>query len=233
MDGIRDSGPPTTSDLLYASISHRQPAILEYLLEIYPDACIAEDILLGPTYANPDLPTLKVLYDHDPSTIEYRMEHTQGCFTLLMEYCGSGDPLLPSFLLEMGANPNENGLILPIDPLQQATQFGQPLSLILLMIQCHVKIKLFHVLQAIYHKRTDLLDILLHHCQWKFAIYSRCGDKKVVRRAARDQSNDKVIVIVENYMRNQKKIRKWWQYLVGKFNGQHPSQPTMMRFATP
>ena len=207
----RDADTMHHSDLLYASVTHRQPATLTYLLEVYPYARVLNDTLLR--YAKPDVSTLKVLYDHDPSIIHYRMEHTQGSYTLLMEYCGTGDPTLASFLLNVGADPNEHGMILPINPLQQAIQFGQPASLILLMIQYHVKIDSFHIHHAIDFHRTDLLGILLHRCQWKYAAYIPSKERRNVRLAAYEKGNKESIAIVEDYMKSQMPYRKLWRFL--------------------
>ena len=208
VDMIYQSGPPATFDLLYASIYHRQPATLKYLLQIYPEAHVLNDTLLGPNYADPVLSILEVLYAHDPSVVDYRMEHTQGLYTLLMEYCGSGNPILPGFLLDKGANPNDDGRPLPIDPLEIAIRSKQPVSLILKMVQKDVDIRTFHVLQAVRHERTDLLDILLHHCQWKKAMYSTTKDKKSIKKAAYETGNKESIMIVGDYMKSQTLLKR-------------------------
>ena len=200
-------------DLLYASVSHKQPTTVSYLLEAYHGACILNDRLLGSDYANPDLPTLRVPYGYDPSIVHHRMEHIQGLYALLMDYCLSGNPTLLSFLLENGADPYENGYPLPTEPPEIANYAGQPPSLILAMIRARIKIRSWHVELAIRQQRTDILEIPLDHCQWEIELFSTRKDLERVTRTAQEVGGDRSIAIVDSCIEHKNRKGNWWRFL--------------------
>ena len=208
IDTIYPSGPPATSDMLHTAISHHQPAILELLLKTYPSVCILDDVLLGSTCANPDLPTLKVLHSYDSSIVNYNMEQNDGLDTLLGDYCRDGDPLLAEYLLDNGADPNKGGLPC-FGPLLTATTSDQPLSLINKIVQSGAKVSELDVLCAIRQQRADILELLLNQRRWEFHWSQRSTRKRILREA-HESKNREIISITENYM---KENRKWWQFL--------------------
>lgn len=108
VDVIHRSGPPATSDMLHTAVTNNQPETLRLLLQIYPSVNVSTDTLLGSEFANPDLPTLKVLHSHDPSIVNLEMGE-KGLGTLLEDYCHNDNLQRAEYLLENGASPNGTG----------------------------------------------------------------------------------------------------------------------------
>lgn len=212
IDAIDLSGPPATSDLLYAAVSHSQPAIIEYLLKLYPGACVATDVLLASSCAKPDLPTLKVLRSHDPSIVNYAMRYIDSLDYLLIDYCRSGDPRLASFLLDNGANPNIGGPPLPFfHPLPIAICSGQPLWLIGQLIRCGAKVSVGEVTCAIRQQRTDVLEMVLSSCHWIAYEHGPRTNMNEALREARDTKNEDVIKLMKTFIRDERR-KKWWHF---------------------
>ncbi len=76
------------------------------------------------------------------------MEQNDGFDTLLMDYCRGGDPRLPGYLLDNGADPNLGGLTF-MGALLTAINSDQPPSLISKMIECRAKVQILDVVYAI------------------------------------------------------------------------------------
>lgn len=213
IDFIPRSGPPATSALLYSAVTHNRPEILQFLLKTYPNASIASDVLLGSRYANPDLPTLKVLHSHDPSIVNYGMQQTDGMDYLLLDYCRDGDPQLAGYLLDNGADPNaEEFPALNFCPLQIAINSGQPPSLINKLIECGAKVSVMEVTYAIRKQRMDILELVLSHCQWRAYRQSPRKKMKEVLQKARETGNMELIALVKNQTRKAKKEMSCWQF---------------------
>ena len=210
IDPIDLSGPPATSDLLHTAVTHNQPAVLQLLLKTYPSACVSTDVLLSSTFANPDLPTLEVLRRHDPSIVNYFMDGNDGLDTLLTDYCRSGDPLRPTYLLDNGADPNLGGLLYLWGPLLTAIVSNQPPLLISKMIECNAKVQSLHVTYTIRESRVDILDMILRHCQWTAYKCPRKGLEHSLREA-QETSNREIISLTEKYLAIEKRKRRWWQ----------------------
>ena len=210
IDPIDPLGPPATSDLLHTAVTHNQPAVLQLLLKTYPSARVSTDVLLGSTFANPDLPTLEVLRCHDPSIVNYEMDENDGFDTLLIDYCRSGDPLRPTYLLDNGADPNLGGLPHFGGPLLTAIVSNQPPSLISNMIECNAKATSLHVTYTIRESRVDILDMVLRHCRWEVHRSPRQGLEKALREA-QETSNREIISLTEKYLAIEKSKRRWWQ----------------------
>ena len=206
------TGPPTTFEMLNTAIVHNRPMIVQLLLRIYPDTCVESDTLLGATRANPDLPTLKILCSHQPSIVNYAMcKDDLRLDTLLLDYCHYGDPRQAAYLLDNGADPNEGGLPHFGGPLTDAITSGQPPSLIHKFIQCRARILPLHAIFAVRDRRTDILEVLLEHCQWD-AHGSASKNKERLLFEAHETKNEELISLVKTHLNKRKDNKNWWQF---------------------
>lgn len=211
VDPIYRSGPSAIYDMVHKAVTHNRPAILKLLFEIYPSFCISHDALLGSTCANPDLPTFKVLHAHDPSIVNYELDE-KGLETLLMDYCRSGDPRLPEYLLDNGADPDWSGPPGIQSPLSAAITSDQPPSLISKIIRCGAEVRTIDVAYAMRQQRTDITALLLSGCQWEAYGTAREVNLKNALQDAHETRNEEIISIMEKYMKNEKTSEKyWWQ----------------------
>ena len=158
---IPSSGPPATSVLLTHAIIHARTNILAYLLAIYPTAPV--NTVLGSILAHPDLATFKILYGRDTGIVNHEFEDRT---TALMTACrdGAANPLLPTLLLDHGADPNESGLGLT-GPLVFAVQYEQPLSLIEMMIEKGARVTTAPISVAVRDRRIDVARYFLEKCR--------------------------------------------------------------------
>ena len=158
---VPSSGPPATSTLLAHAVIHARINILAHLLAIYPTAPV--NTVLGSALAHPDLATFKLLHARDPSIVNHEFEDKT---TALMTACRDGavNPLLPTFLLEHGADPNESGLGLT-GPLVFAVQYGQPLSLIKKMVDKGARVTTASINVALRDRRFDVARYFLEKCR--------------------------------------------------------------------
>ncbi|KAL8726755.1 MAG: hypothetical protein Q9181_005934 [Wetmoreana brouardii] len=125
------SAPPPTWKLITAAVRHARPSILALLLKTYPTVDLHRQSILDAALANPHLETFKLLHAHSPSIVNYEFESLNT--SLLMESCRGGNPLLPNYLLDNGADPNEGGFP-GAGPLFYAVQFDQPIEVVKKMV---------------------------------------------------------------------------------------------------
>ncbi|KAI4193865.1 MAG: hypothetical protein LQ350_008113 [Teloschistes chrysophthalmus] len=160
-DPVPSSGPAATSVLLAHAVIGARPNTLAYLLATYPTSSV-KSVLWG-AFEHPDLATFKLLYRRDPSIVNHEFESGE---TALMVACleGAPNPLLPTFLLENGADPNRSGLGLT-GPLVYAVEYKQPLSLIRMMVEVGASVKTVYIHVAIRHRRFDVAQFFLDRCR--------------------------------------------------------------------
>lgn len=125
------SSPPPTWKLIAAAVRHGRSSILALLLKAYPTINLNRQSILEAALANPDLETFKLLRAHSPSIVNYEFDALNT--SLLMESCRGGNPLLPHYLLDNGADPNEGGFP-GGGPLFYGVRFDQPLEVVVKMI---------------------------------------------------------------------------------------------------
>ncbi|KAL8786552.1 MAG: hypothetical protein Q9213_002688 [Squamulea squamosa] len=161
------------STLLAHAVLHSHLNIVAYLLSTYPTAPVVS--VLGLALAHPDLAIFDLLHKRDPGIVHHEFESGE---TALMVACrdGSGRPLLPTFLLDHGADPNESGLGLT-GPLAYAIEYGQPLVLIKKMVEAGAFVRVAPVIVAVRSHRTDVLEYFVDRC----TIYDQEVVKTVVR----------------------------------------------------
>lgn len=125
------SAPPPTWKLITAAVRNARSSILALLLKTYPTVNLHHESILDAALANPDLETFKLLHAHSPSIVNYGFDSLNT--SLLMESCRGGNPLLPNYLLDNGADPNEGGFP-GAGPLFYAVQFDQPVEFVRKMV---------------------------------------------------------------------------------------------------
>ena len=118
-------------ELITVAVRHARSSILALLLKTNPTIDLHRQSILDAALANPDLETFKLLHAHSPSIVNYEFDSLNT--SLLMESCRGGNPLLPNYLLDNGADPNEGGFP-GAGPLFYAVQFDQPMEVVKKMI---------------------------------------------------------------------------------------------------
>ena len=100
---------------------------------------------------------------------------------------GAPNPLLPTFLLENGADPNESGLGMA-GPLVFAVQYEQPLSLIKMMVEVGARVRAATVCVAIRVRRFDVAQYFLDSCR----VDDEADLEKYVQRDVLESGNEEV-----------------------------------------
>lgn len=152
------SAPPPTWKLVTAAVGHGQSSIVALLIKTYPAVNLNRQSILEAALAKPHLETFKLLHAHSPSIVNYEFDSLNT--SLLMETCRSGHPLLPDYLLDNGADPNEGGFP-GAGPLFYAVQFGQPLGVVVKMVNRGALVTNAVLIEAIRKQRTTVLEFLL------------------------------------------------------------------------
>lgn len=152
------SGPPSASQMVNTAVANQQPSILALLLTTYPSLSVQDDCILNAACANPDLDVFKMLHSRYPGIINH--EEYSGFSTALIEACHSGNPLIPNYLLDHGANPELGGLR-GMAALYSAVIAGQPVTLIAKMVDCGAILRSSAVAEAVRYRRIEQLPFLL------------------------------------------------------------------------
>ena len=176
------SAPPPTWKLIAAAVRHGHSSVVALLLKTYPSVNIKRQSILDATLAKPHLETFKVLHAHSPSIVNYEFDALNT--SLLMEACRGGNLLLPNFLLDNGANPNEGGFP-GAGPLFYAVRFEQPLDIIMKMVDRGALITNAVLTEAIRKQRTTILRFLLKRGGLKDPLKAlecahETGDKEII-----------------------------------------------------
>jgi len=227
-DPVPASGPPPTLSMLFIAVIHKRPAVLALLLQIYPKADIRSAGLLQAAVVNQHLETFKVLHAHDPSIVNF---HEFFCHeSLLIKACFGGNPLIPNYLLDNGADPKYGGLGL-MNCLYYAVELHQPLEVFSKMVGKGAHVSPVYITTAIRAKRPDVLAFLFRRFRFD-------NQMEVLRGAlveAHETKDQDIIMLIEKLikMENRKSAeefesvssikkeswhekgagenRKWWQ----------------------
>lgn len=204
--------------MITTAVEQKQSAILEYLLSTYPKWNLCDPSLVRQAFANPNLKTFQVLHLHYPDIIN--MEIRSSNSTVLWESCSGGNPLIPNYLLDHGADVNEGGLP-GQNPLFAAVSQMQPVTLVKKMVGLGAIITPNVMRAAIYHQQVSSLEFLL-----KVGPYYRMNS---YLEQARETKNEEIIAVVERRAKNPTKAerrseavsarakktesgtKKWWQ----------------------
>ena len=176
------SAPPATWKLITAAVGHGQSPIVALILKTYPTVTLNRQSILEAALAKPHLETFKLLHAHSPSIVDYGFDSLNT--SLLMEACRSGDTLLPNYLLDNGADPNEGGFP-GAGPLFYAVKFEQPLEIIVKMVDRGASVTNVVLKEAIRKQRTAILEFLLKQVglrdpQRAFEWAHETGNKEII-----------------------------------------------------
>lgn len=61
------------------------------------------------------------------------------------------------------------------------------------------------------HQRVDILEMLLSQCRWEAYASPRKNMEEPLREA-HETKNKEIIPPMEDYLKNKKAKRKWWQF---------------------
>lgn len=188
------SDPPPTWKLVTAAVGHRQSAIVALILKTYPTVDLNRQCVLEAALAKPHQETFKLLHAHCPSLVNYEFDSLNT--SLLMEACRSGHPLLPNYLLDNGANPNEGGFP-GAGPLFYAVKFEQPLGVIVKMVDRGALVTNAVLYEAIRKQRTTILALLLKRGALK--------DPQRALECAHETGNKGIITLIQGQAEKEMK----------------------------
>lgn len=209
--------------MILTAVEQKQTAIIEILLSTYPQWNMCNPTLLRQAFANPDLKTFELLHSHNPSISN--MEFQSSNSTALMESCTGGNPLIPNYLLDHGADVNDGGFP-GQGPLYAAVCKRQPVTLVKKMVDLGAIITPAVLQAAIYQQQVSSLEFLL-----KVGSYDPTN---LYVQVARETKNEQIIALMETRAKNLTKAerrleadrarvkkaesgsRKWWQVFSGK-----------------
>lgn len=188
------SAPPPTWKLVAAAVGHGQSSIVALVLKTYPTVDLNRQSILEAALSKPHLETFKLLHAHSPSIVNYEFDSLNT--SLLMEACRGGNPLLPNYLLDSGADPNEGGFP-GAGPLLYAVKFEQPLEIVVKMVDRGALVTNAVLNEVIQKQRTATLEFLL----------KRSGLKDPQRSLdwAHEKGNKEIIALIQGQAEKQMK----------------------------
>ena len=188
------SAPPPTWKLITAAVGHGQCSIVALILKTYPTVDLNRQSILEAALSKPHLETFKLLHAHSPSIVNYEFDALNT--SLLMEACRGGNPLLPNYLLDNGADPNEGGFP-GAGPLFYAVKFEQPLEIIVKMVDRGATVTNAVVNEVIQKQRTATLEFLLKRSGLK--------DPQRALDCAHETGNKEIITLIQGQAEKQMK----------------------------
>ncbi|KAL8717363.1 MAG: hypothetical protein Q9225_005382 [Loekoesia sp. 1 TL-2023] len=189
--------------MVLAAISHKRASIVNLLLDASPEQDFNGTRILFAALENPDLDTFKAIHSHNPNIVRYEYNQYQ-CDNPLVDACrcGGGDPSIPKFLLDHGADPNEGGL-LKSGAFYDAVYHGQPLWIIQNMVERGAVISSLMTGLAIQLQRVDVVRYFLEN-----SLFDTSDN---LTELAREKGNEEIIRLVEHrskhLTRKEKKIK--------------------------
>lgn len=189
--------------MVLAAISRKRASIVNLLLDASPEQDFNGTRILFAALENPDWNTFKVIHAHYPNIVRYEYNHYQ-CDNPLIDACrcGDGNPCIPKFLLDHGADPNEGGL-LRSGAFYYAVYHGQPLWIIQNMVGRGAVISSLITRLAIQLQRVDVVRYFLRN--------SFFDPKYRFTELAREKGSEEIISLVEHrskhLTRREKKIK--------------------------
>jgi len=183
--------PPRTLArlLVYTAVKHKRSSVLAFILLEYPDLEIGDELILQPAFDNPDLEVFKLLHNHSPSIVLCDQFFNHG--NALSEACRTSNPVIPNYLLDHGADPNQSALG-PWRALHCAITGGQPLGLIEKMVEAGACVTSSEVLYAVRRGDPDIVAFVLPKCSDK--LRGTVGDHVVAALQVFRDSEIRVMV---------------------------------------
>jgi len=150
--------------LVYTAVKHKRSSVLAFILLEYPDLEIGDELILQTAFDNPDLEVFKLLHKHSPSIVLGDQFFNHG--NTLSEACRTGNPVIPNYILDHGADPNQSALG-PWRALHCAITGGQPLRLIEKIVKAGACVTSGEVLYAVRRGDPDIVAFVLPKCSDK------------------------------------------------------------------
>ena len=189
-----ESAPPPTWKLVTAAVSHGHFPIVALILKTYPAVDLNRQSVLEAALVKPHLETFKLLHAHSSHIVNYEFDSLNT--SLLMETCRSGHPLLPNYLLDNGADPNEGGFP-GAGPLFYAVKFEQPLAVIVKMVDRGAVVTNAVLIEAVRKQRTTILEFLLKQAGLK--------DPQRALECAYETGNKEIITLIQGQGEKERK----------------------------
>ena len=214
--------------MVRTAIENRNASILSLLLNMFPSFSVNEENLLQAAVDYPDIEVFKLLHCRYPNITNHEGPR-ENC-GMLLAACSSGNPLLPEYLLDHGANPEVGG-IAGQGPLYTAVIRDLPSSLIQKMVQCGGVVRLVVLSAAIEHQRIDVLPFLLE--RWHLRPQTLRGSFSCIIEDANKVGNKSITQLVEQFSHEERasgsKVHStnWWRSpfyrLKRRFGGDNPT----------
>ena len=223
---ITRANPPESSieptqlpkfDMLKAAVEHKHPVILELLLLTYPQWRIYCPRYLDLAYVNPHYQTFSLLHACAPNIINMDFDRSRS--TTLMESCRSGNPLIPEYLIDCGADVN-GGTFSNYGPLYTAVTYRQPLSLIRKFIGRGASVNRSAIVAAITRQDIPILRLMLDQgtsSDWRYEMQEAYATKDqevislVEERSQKPKAFEKKGLATQLKSERRKLQPRWWQ----------------------
>ncbi|KAF7585395.1 hypothetical protein BBP40_011032 [Aspergillus hancockii] len=112
-----EDGPPPTCKMVATAITHKQTAIVAFVLSVYSVGSVSCDLIVQALIEHPCLETMNLLHKHSPDIVNFKFVSLR---TFLTEACRGPQPAtatatyhtrlaLLRFLIDHGASPSEGG----------------------------------------------------------------------------------------------------------------------------
>ena len=169
--------------MVEATITHKQSAVLEFLILTYPRWNICSHYWLRTLFAHPHYQTFSVFhacYPCYPGLINEEIDHFN---TPLITSCEGGNPLIPDYLIDAGADVNGGRML---GALSFALECGQPLPLVRKLIERGAKVNRMDIDAAIRRQDLSILELILsagtsHKWQQEINEAKKTGNIEVIR----------------------------------------------------
>ncbi len=204
---VIDPDPKTSLEMISKAIEQKQSGILALLLQTYPQWDIRYMGNIGMAFSNQDLSMVKLIHSHYPGIVNEEFTRYSNA---LMEACVGGDPLIPKFLIDHGADVNEGGFP-GRGPLYAAVTHHQPLELVKKMVQGGAWISGSTLDAAIHQRQHHDLEFLIDRYQY--------GSQESFLPDARKTNDQIVIEIVEKREKRLKPKDKTYRGNIFKARG--------------
>ena len=204
-------------DMLEAAVANKQAVILELLLLRYPLWRIYCPRYLDLAYVNPHYQTFSLLHVCAPNIVN--MEFDRERSTTLIESCRSGEPTIPHYLIDCGADVN-GGTFSNYGPLYAAVTYKQPLSLIQKLIEKGATVNRSAILAAILRQELPILRLVLAHgfsSDWRCGMQEAYATKNeevvslVEERAIKLKPSEKKMLATQLSSQKGKQKLRWWR----------------------
>ena len=217
---IDESRLPITQ-MFITAVAQKRHVILEFLLDSFSQWYARSPGVLRTAFENPDLSVFKLLHSRYPFIVNEAFDCSNS--SALMEACAGGDPLIPHYLIDNGADVNEGGFP-GCGPLYAAVSQKQPLDLVEKMVESGAEITGSTLLVAFRRQDPAILEFLLNRASGR--------NQSEYLGWAQKTNNPEIVAIAEQREKNLGKKdtgnknsimtekgglegKRWWQFCRG------------------